>query len=195
MLPDHAVYRKESAVQSARKVGLRYVSDVMPGLRREPHRQWFPLHGCRRPWRARQGNARTHEVAGYPAGLDRRLDMRRAQRSYPGHRARCPGPEAVSLSSAVAPGSRREQIRAPDLLRQGIALDPQPGGQGSGVGRIAARKNPGHDRAVAGDDDDARGQRGVRAQQRLVWPDDAARQARQHRRRSPGIPFPWQERR
>ncbi|MBC8007096.1 MAG: DNA topoisomerase IB [Prolixibacteraceae bacterium] len=35
ILPGSAVSEKESAVQSARRVGLRYVSDAKPGLRRE----------------------------------------------------------------------------------------------------------------------------------------------------------------
>ena len=36
LLPPAADSTKESAVQSARKVGLRYVSDAKPGIRREP---------------------------------------------------------------------------------------------------------------------------------------------------------------
>src|SRR5882724_7497793 len=41
LLPDTAVSEKESAVQSARKVGLRYVTDAKPGIHREPSGKRF----------------------------------------------------------------------------------------------------------------------------------------------------------
>jgi len=41
MLTDTAVPEKETAMQSARKVGLRYVSDAKPGLHREPAGKGF----------------------------------------------------------------------------------------------------------------------------------------------------------
>jgi len=41
LLPDTVVSEKESAVQSARKVGLRYVSDAKPGIHREPSGKRF----------------------------------------------------------------------------------------------------------------------------------------------------------
>ena len=41
MQPGTAVSEKESAVQSARKVGLRYVTDAKPGIRRERLRGRF----------------------------------------------------------------------------------------------------------------------------------------------------------
>ena len=47
------------------------------------------------------------------------------ERSYPGDGARCQRPQAVSLSSALAQcHARREQVRAPDHFRQGVAGDP-----------------------------------------------------------------------
>src|SRR6185369_9917952 len=41
LLPGAAVSDKETSTQSARKVGLRYVSDARPGLHREPAGKGF----------------------------------------------------------------------------------------------------------------------------------------------------------
>lgn len=69
--PGDAVSEKESAVKSARKMGLRYVSDAKPGIRREPagkHFRYMEADG--RSVRNRETLARIRSLVIPPAWTD-----------------------------------------------------------------------------------------------------------------------------
>lgn len=67
---------------------------------------------------------------GRRTALDRRLDLRARPRPAAGDRARCARAQAVSLSRALARGSRRDEVRAPRRLRPGVAANPGAAGWG-----------------------------------------------------------------
>ena len=98
------------------------------------------------------------------------------RRPPPGDRPRRARPQAVPLPPALARGARRDQVRADARLRarccRASARASRPDLARPG---LPAREGAGDRRAAARDHADPRRQRGVRAAEPLVRPDDAAR--------------------
>ena len=90
---------------------------------------------------------RPPQAAGHPACLDRRLDLPRRQGPPAGDRARCEGPQAVSLPPRLAHAPRRRQVRPHARLRPGAAAASCARGRRPGAPRAAAREGPGDRRA------------------------------------------------
>ena len=111
----------------------------------------------------------------------------RSPRPSAGHRPRCPGPQAISLSPRwrrVRDDAKFDRMLG---LRPGAAPDPRRGGGGAAQVRPGAAQGAGGRGASAGDDADPRRQRRVRAQPTILRPDHAARSARQDRGRAAAV--------
>ena len=138
----------------------------------------------------RRGQGRRPEAplrrAGDPSGLDRGVDLPLRQRSHPGHRTRSSRAQAVPLSPALARGARSLEVRPHDRVRSRPAEDPRARRRRSRAGRPAAREGPRRGGATARDLARPRGQRRVRAAQRLVRAHHAAQEARRAQRRPRG---------
>jgi hypothetical protein len=78
------------------------------------------LSRCRWAGDPRPRDAGTHQGAGDPAGLDRRLDLPFADRPPPGHRTGRPRPQAIPLSRPLPQGPRRPQVRARPGVRAAL---------------------------------------------------------------------------
>ena len=169
--------------QSARAAGLRYVSDLSPGIRRE----MGPLAGCSSRPMARRSLTRRRSPASAlaipPAWTDVWI---------------CPSPHGHLQATGRDARGRKQYRYHPrwrevrdetkydrdDRLRQGPARRSAPA-----VERDLAPAGPAREkvladgRAAAGDDADPRRQRRVREAERLVRPDHAARPPRRGQRR------------
>src|SRR4051794_8539948 len=93
--------RTAEVAASIAEEGLRYVSDSAPGYTRKRTGTTFSYYDGRKAHhRCRRHPA--HKINRHPAGLRIRVDLPLGQRPHPGDRARCEGPQAVSLSPEVA---------------------------------------------------------------------------------------------
>ena len=71
LLPGATIFGKETSVQSARKIGLRYVSDARPGLHREPAGKGFRYTDAQgQRVRDKETLARIHSLVIPPAWTD-----------------------------------------------------------------------------------------------------------------------------
>ena len=111
----------EESRQAAKTAGLRYVSDRSPGISRQRVGSRFRYVTPQGRTSPGQAGASAHPIAGDTAGVDRRLGLCTCQRSPAGHRARCPGTEAVSVPQPLANGAGREQVPADPRVRRGAA--------------------------------------------------------------------------
>ena len=132
---------------AAESAGLTYVSDEEPGIRRKKAGTGFTYI---RPGGGKvdgRGDAEAHPEARHPAGLDRRVDLRRTRTAT----SRRPGatPRAAS-STATTRDFRavRESTKYEHMLEfaQGPAGDPRDDRRAHGAARPAARKGAGDGR-------------------------------------------------
>ena len=92
----------DDPVAAARAAGLRYTPDVGPGItRRRAGKGWSYIDPDGAVIRDPEELQRIRALVDSPR-LDRRLDQPEPARPHPGHRARCPRPQAVPLSRQVA---------------------------------------------------------------------------------------------
>ena len=186
---------KPPGAHSAREAGLYYASDADPGITRVQDRPRLRLPRRGRPARPRSRDARADPLAGDPAGVADGLDRAEGQCAPPGDRPRRARAQAVSLSPALDRGARRDQVHAHAGVRARAAGDPPPRRRRPAPRAAVARARPRHRRRAARAHADPRRQRRVRAHQRLVRLDDAARSPRRRPRPPRPLPFPRQERR
>ena len=115
---------KPAPEASARAAGLRYTSDSRPGIQRRRSGTGFTyLTPDGRIVRDRSDLQRIKALVIPPAWNDVWICPDRA-RASPGHRSGRARPEAVSLSPALARGTRRDQVPPHDRVRAGAAGDP-----------------------------------------------------------------------
>ena len=127
--------------------------------------------------------AAAHPLAGDPAGLDGCLDLSEPARPSSGHGSRRARPQTIPLSSALARGARRSEIRTADRVRRGAAAHSHAHERRPALNGLPREKVLGGRRAAAREDAHPRRQRGIRAGQRILRPDDDARPAREDRGR------------
>ena len=165
--------------ESARAAGLRYTTDTVPGIQRIRHGSSFRYIGPDKKVVRNSARSSAHQVAGDPAGVDRRLDFARSRA------ATCRRPAATRAAASsigitqVARGPRRDQVRPHDRRSRRrcppSAAAPRP----TCAARAAAGEGPRRGRQAAREDLHPRRQRRVRARQPLVRPDDHAGRPRE----------------
>ena len=166
--------------EAARAAGLRYVNDTRPGITRHPDGEGFAYRDARRRSRCatRRRSTRIRALAIPPAWTDVWIcpqangHLQATGRDARGRKQYRYHPRWREVRDATKyermAGLRARAARASARASRPTWPAPRP----------AAREGAGHRGAAAGDDADPRRQRRVRAGERVLRADDAARPAR-----------------
>ena len=143
----------------------------------------------------RPGQAPAPQCPRHSARVDRCVDLSGPRWPYPGHGARRPRPQAVSLPRVVPRSVRQVQVPP----HAGIQRDPAAPSRARRArparGRPFAPPAPRHGHSPARQDPHPRGQRRIRAREPLVRIDDPAPAPRAGRRHAAALQLSRQERR
>ena len=169
---------------SARLAGLRYVGVPQDRHRAPALRPRVFIPRRRQSPRDRSRHAPAHPRAGDSAGVDGRVDLRRARRAHPGRRPRRARAQAVSLPRALARDARRDEVHAHARLRP-RAADASARRSSATSSRPGCRARRCWPRVVRLLETTLIrvGNEAYAARERLVRPHHAARSARGRRRR------------
>src|SRR3954449_8018488 len=104
------------------------IRSELPGHPAPPPRPGFRVPGRRGAAGRGRRDPRANRLAGDPAGLGRRVDLRPSDGPHPGDGPRRRGPQAVPLPREVARAPRRGEVPDDDGVRPRAAADARAGG-------------------------------------------------------------------